>query len=91
VLDRLARSRVRILISKPYHTRSAEPLWRRYRRASPCSARVRRRCGAPSRATPGSAPSGERRRAFGDRLFDPTGLRPPTWFQEVPVGSEMEP
>jgi glyoxylase-like metal-dependent hydrolase (beta-lactamase superfamily II) len=33
VLDGLARGRVRILISKPYHTRSAEPLWRRYRRA----------------------------------------------------------
>ena len=32
-LDGLARDRVRILISKPYHTRSAEPLWRRYRRA----------------------------------------------------------
>jgi len=34
VLDGLARGRVRILISKPYHTRSAEPLWRRYRRAN---------------------------------------------------------
>ena len=33
VLDGLARDRVRILISKPYHTRSAELLWRRYRRA----------------------------------------------------------
>jgi hypothetical protein len=33
VLDGLARGRVRILISKPYHTRSAEPLWRRYRGA----------------------------------------------------------
>jgi hypothetical protein len=33
VLDGLARGRVRILITKPYHTRSAEPLWRRYRRA----------------------------------------------------------
>jgi hypothetical protein len=33
VLDDLVRGRVRILISKPYHTRSAEPLWRRYRRA----------------------------------------------------------
>ena len=33
VLDGLVRGRVRILISKPYHTRSAEPLWRRYRRA----------------------------------------------------------
>jgi hypothetical protein len=33
VLDGLAHGRVRILISKPYHTRSAEPLWRRYRRA----------------------------------------------------------
>jgi hypothetical protein len=33
VLDGLARGRVRILISKPYHTRSAELLWRRYRRA----------------------------------------------------------
>jgi hypothetical protein len=33
VLDGLAQARVRILIGKPYHTRSAEPLWRRYRRA----------------------------------------------------------
>jgi len=33
VLDDLAGARVRILISKPFHTRSAEPLWRRYRRA----------------------------------------------------------
>ena len=33
VLDGLAHGRVWILISKPYHTRSAEPLWRRYRRA----------------------------------------------------------
>jgi glyoxylase-like metal-dependent hydrolase (beta-lactamase superfamily II) len=32
-LDDLVRGRVRILISMPYHTRSAEPLWRRYRRA----------------------------------------------------------
>jgi glyoxylase-like metal-dependent hydrolase (beta-lactamase superfamily II) len=32
-LDDLARGRVRILISKPYHTRSAEALWQRYRRA----------------------------------------------------------
>jgi hypothetical protein len=32
-LDDLVRGRVRILISKPFHTRSAEPLWRRYRRA----------------------------------------------------------
>jgi glyoxylase-like metal-dependent hydrolase (beta-lactamase superfamily II) len=33
VLDNLAGDRVRILISKPYHTRSAELLWRRYRHA----------------------------------------------------------
>ena len=33
VLDDLAGARVRILISKPFHTRSAEPLWWRYRRA----------------------------------------------------------
>jgi hypothetical protein len=33
-LDDLAGDRVRILISKPFHTRSAELLWRRYRRAS---------------------------------------------------------
>jgi hypothetical protein len=32
-LDDLVRGRVRILISKPFHTRSAEPLWCRYRRA----------------------------------------------------------
>jgi glyoxylase-like metal-dependent hydrolase (beta-lactamase superfamily II) len=32
-LDNLVGERVRILISKPFHTRSAEPLWRRYRRA----------------------------------------------------------
>jgi Glyoxalase-like domain len=24
--------------------------------------------------------------AFHDRLFDPAGLRPPIWFQEVPEG-----
>lgn len=33
VLDDLAGRRVRILVSKPFHTRSAELLWRRYRRA----------------------------------------------------------
>ena len=32
-LDTLAGGRVRILITKPFHTRSAEPLWRRYHRA----------------------------------------------------------
>lgn len=32
-LDNLVGGRVRILISKPFHTRSAEPLWRRYRGA----------------------------------------------------------
>ena len=32
-LDDLVRGRVRILVSKPYHTRSAELLWRRYNRA----------------------------------------------------------
>jgi hypothetical protein len=32
-LDGLVRGRAWILISKPYHTRSAEPLWRRYRHA----------------------------------------------------------
>ncbi len=32
-LDDLAGGRVRILVSKPFHTRSAELLWRRYRRA----------------------------------------------------------
>jgi glyoxylase-like metal-dependent hydrolase (beta-lactamase superfamily II) len=32
-LDQLVRGRVRILISKPFHTRGAEPVWRRYRRA----------------------------------------------------------
>ena len=25
--------------------------------------------------------------AFDDRLFDPEGLRPPIWFQQVPEGS----
>ena len=33
VLDDLVAGRVRILVSKPFHTRSAELLWRRYRRA----------------------------------------------------------
>jgi hypothetical protein len=33
VLDDLAGGRVRILVSKPFHTRSAELLWRRYSRA----------------------------------------------------------
>jgi Glyoxalase-like domain len=28
----------------------------------------------------------EGRAAFGDRIFDPEGLRPPIWFQEVPEG-----
>ena len=32
-LDQLVAGRVRILVSMPYHTRSAESLWRRYRRA----------------------------------------------------------
>jgi hypothetical protein len=32
-LDDLAGGRVRILVSKPFHTRSAELLWRRYHRA----------------------------------------------------------
>src|SRR5437764_8551420 len=32
-LDDLVRGRVRILVSMPFHTRSAESLWRRYRRA----------------------------------------------------------
>ncbi len=31
VLDNLVRSRVRILVTMPYHTRSSEWLWRRYR------------------------------------------------------------
>jgi hypothetical protein len=26
--------------------------------------------------------------AFQDRLFDPAGLRPPIWFQEVPEAKE---
>ena len=29
-------------------------------------------------------PGWARKRAFDDRLFDPDGLRPPIWFQEVP-------
>jgi glyoxylase-like metal-dependent hydrolase (beta-lactamase superfamily II) len=33
-LDNLVRGRVRILVSMPFHTRSAEPLRRRYRRAN---------------------------------------------------------
>jgi hypothetical protein len=32
-LDDLVHGRVRILVTMPYHTRSAEPLWRRYRGA----------------------------------------------------------
>ena len=32
LLDSLVRSRVRILITMPYHARSSELLWRRYRR-----------------------------------------------------------
>ena len=42
VLDDLAGGRVRILISKPFHTRSAEPMWRRYRRAGRASTGIRR-------------------------------------------------
>jgi glyoxylase-like metal-dependent hydrolase (beta-lactamase superfamily II) len=34
VLDQLVGNRVRILVTLPYHTRSAGVLWRRYRRAS---------------------------------------------------------
>src|ERR1700730_14601191 len=26
--------------------------------------------------------------AFEDRIFDPAGLRPPLWFQQVPEGKE---
>jgi glyoxylase-like metal-dependent hydrolase (beta-lactamase superfamily II) len=33
VLDDLVRGRVRILVTMPYHTRSSESLWRRYRGA----------------------------------------------------------
>ncbi|WP_156028084.1 MBL fold metallo-hydrolase [Candidatus Solirubrobacter pratensis] len=33
VLDDLVRDRVRILVTMPYHTRSSESLWRRYRGA----------------------------------------------------------
>lgn len=33
-LGDVVRGRLRILIGKPFHTRSAEPLWRRYRGAS---------------------------------------------------------
>jgi hypothetical protein len=36
VLDGLVGGRVRILVSMPFHTRSAESLWRRYRRAKAC-------------------------------------------------------
>jgi len=44
-LDELVRGRVRILVSMPYHTRSAESLWRRYRRAKALI------CGHPDVAT----------------------------------------
>ena len=27
--------------------------------------------------------------AFGDRLFDPAGLRPPIWFQQVPEAKAL--
>jgi glyoxylase-like metal-dependent hydrolase (beta-lactamase superfamily II) len=33
VLDELVRGRVRILVTMPYHARSSESLWRRYRNA----------------------------------------------------------
>src|SRR5262249_37720577 len=33
VLDDIVGSRVRILVTMPYHTRSSESLWRRYRNA----------------------------------------------------------
>ena len=51
-LDDLVSGRARILISKPFHTRSAEPLWRRYRRAK---ARI---YGHPGVATRLGDPSG---------------------------------
>ena len=51
--------------------------------------RSRRR---PGTRTTAAGSAGEA--AFTDRLFDPSGLRPPIWFQEVPEdegGQEPDP
>lgn len=76
-LDDLVRGRVRILVSMPFHTRSAELLWRRYRRAN---ARI---YGHPSVATRlGDASGFEAVTAVGDvggvARFHPIGSPPRT-------------
>jgi hypothetical protein len=45
MLDDLVRGQVRILVTMPFHTRSSESVWRRYRGAK---ARI---CGHPALAT----------------------------------------
>jgi glyoxylase-like metal-dependent hydrolase (beta-lactamase superfamily II) len=74
-LDELVRGRVRILVTLPFHTRSAEPLWRRYRRAK---ARI---YGHPSVATRLGDVSGFEAVAGGDDVdgvarFHPIGSPP---------------
>jgi glyoxylase-like metal-dependent hydrolase (beta-lactamase superfamily II) len=66
-LDDLVRGRVRILVTMPFHTRSAEALWRRYRRAK---AHI---YGHPDVATRlGDASGFERRRRWWQERYLPT-------------------
>lgn len=83
MLDGLVRDQVLILISKPYHTRSAEPLWRRYRRAR---ARI---YGHPEVATRLGDTAGFQAVAGGDEAggvarFHPIGV-PPRSEQPVEI------
>jgi hypothetical protein len=82
VLDGLARDRVRILISKPYHTRSAELLWRHYSHAR---ARI---YGHPEVATRLGDVSGFQAVTGGDvggvARFHPVG-RPPRSEQPIEI------
>jgi hypothetical protein len=73
-LDDLVRGRVWILVSMPYHARSAESLWRRYHRANACI------CGHPDVATRLGDTSGFTGVAGGDidgvARFHPIGSPP---------------
>jgi hypothetical protein len=81
-LDDLVRRRVRILITMPFHTRSAERLWRRYR---PAGARI---YGHPDVATRLGDTSGFEPIAGGDiddiARFHPIG-RPPRSEQPIEI------
>ena len=84
-LDDLVRGRVRILVTMPFHTRSAEPLWRRYRRAK---ARI---YGHPDVATRLGDASGFQAVAGGDDVdgvarFHPIGS-PPRSEQPIEISA----